>query len=110
MKDTDTCSRHGHLQQALHGHNLQVAHVVVAKGPEDEVDDAHLQNELGDGQQHPGDEAFLLALEVVGVAGEIRLEAVDGFQQSGALAQKLDFPHQPLGQPANQMEHCRTSR
>ena len=94
---------HGDLEQALHRHNLKVAHVVVTERAEDEIDHAHLDNELGNGQEHPRHQAFLLALEVVGIAAEIRLEPVDGLIQPLPLPQKPHLAHQPFGKPAEHL-------
>ena len=100
---------HGHegnryLQHALHCQHLKVAYIVIAKGPENKIDDAHLQDELRNGQQHRGDQAFLLSFKVIRIAAEVRFKPVDGVQKAGAPAQESKPSHQPFGKPANLMQ------
>lgn len=102
--------RHGHkghrdLQQALHRQHLPVAHTAVAEGEKHKVDHAHLQNKLGNGAQHSQDDALLFGLKVVGVAGEVPLELVDGLLGVKAPLQPGEPPGDPLGRPAQAVEH-----
>lgn len=96
---------HGNLQQALYGENLPIADTPVSKGKENEIDHAHLQQELGNGKQYAPQDAALIFSEGFPVAAEIRLKFVDGVQQMEVVPQELKTVHQPLGKTADGMEH-----
>ena len=91
-------------------HSSSRVRQVVGERAENDVQHAHLQDDLRDRKQHGVDEVPLLALEFLGIGGEIRLKAAHFFDVRLAPAQEPALAEEPDDGVCQRVQHRRAEQ